>query len=38
VEEMARQLEADLNLENLFRRVREETNEKLKRAYPEIFT
>jgi AbrB family looped-hinge helix DNA binding protein len=41
VGEMARQLEAelkDVNLENLFRKVREETNEKLKRAYPEIFT
>lgn len=41
VEKMAKQLEVDLkdvDLTTLFRRVRDETNEKVKRAYPEIFT
>ena len=41
VEKMARQLEADLkdvDLTALFRKVRDETNEKVKRACPEIFT
>lgn len=41
VEEMTKRLEADLkdvDLMSLLRKVREETNEKVKRAYPEIFT
>jgi AbrB family transcriptional regulator (stage V sporulation protein T) len=41
VEKMAKQLEVDLkdvDLTTLFRKVRDETNEKVKRAYPEIFT
>ena len=41
VKEMAKQLEADLkgvDLTTLFRKVRDETNEKVRRAYPEIFT
>jgi AbrB family transcriptional regulator (stage V sporulation protein T) len=41
VETMAKKLEADLkdvDLTALFRKVRDETNEKVRRAYPEIFT
>lgn len=41
VKKMAKQLEVDLkdvDLTALFRKVRDETNEKVKRAYPEIFT
>lgn len=41
VREMAKQLEADLkdvDLTTLFKKVRDETNEKVRRAYPEIFT
>jgi AbrB family looped-hinge helix DNA binding protein len=40
VQEMAKQLEVDLknvDLMSLFKKVRDETNEKVKRAYPEIF-
>jgi AbrB family looped-hinge helix DNA binding protein len=41
VETMAKRLEADLkdvDLTAIFRKVRDETNEKVRRAYPEIFT
>lgn len=41
VTEMKKQLAADLkdvDLVDLLRKVRDETNEKVKRAYPEIFT
>ena len=41
VREMTKQLEADLkdvDLTTLFKKVRDETNEKVRRAYPEIFT
>jgi AbrB family transcriptional regulator (stage V sporulation protein T) len=41
VEAMAKRLEADLkdvDLTAIFRKVRDETNEKVRRAYPEIFT
>lgn len=41
VKEMAKRLEADLkdvDLTTLFKKVRDKTNEKVRRAYPEIFT
>ena len=41
VREMAKRLEADLkdvDLTTLLKKVRDETNEKVRRAYPEIFT
>lgn len=41
MKEVARRLEADLkdvDLTAIFKKVREETNEKIRRAYPEIFT
>jgi hypothetical protein len=41
LDEMKKQLSRDLedvDLEGLFRRARDETNEKVRKAYPEVFS